>query len=172
LWNDPFGFSLGFGATVGRLPALPNVAWFFYGSPPNWLAFRDGIPANGFFAGTICSPRIPSLLLAPAILALPFLPIRPISRLFRQLLGRITKQDSASVNVVITEWHEYTIKWLREEVEFQVDGTTILQTPFSPRPPLGMVLWIDNQFAAWTPEGRLGYGTLDNPDAWLEIDFD
>jgi hypothetical protein len=32
-----------------------------------------------------------------------------------------------------------------------------------------LVYWIDNQFAAWDPEGHLAYGTLENPAASLEI---
>jgi hypothetical protein len=40
----------------------------------------------------------------------------------------------------------------------------------SPNPPLGAVIWIDNQYAAFTPEGKIGFGVLDNPEpAWLEI---
>jgi len=32
------------------------------------------------------------------------------------------------------------------------------------------VAWIDNQYAKWTPDGHIGFGTLANPDAaWLEI---
>lgn len=169
LWNDPFGFSIGFGRTEGRLPVLPNAAWFFYASPPNWLSFRDGIPAQGFFAGAINSPRIPSLLLAPALIALPLLAFRPFSRLLRLLTGKIVLQDAATISVDVTNWHEYSIYWLREILEFKIDGETVLKTPFSPRPPLGLVLWIDNQFAAWTPEGRLAYGTLDIPAASLEV---
>ncbi len=168
LWNDPFGFSLGFGGTPGRLPVLPNAAWFFHASPPNWLAFHDGIPANGFFAGTIHSPRLPSLLLAPALPAVPFLLLRPISRLMRKLISQLARQDAEPLSVDVSAWHEYSIKWLHECVEFKVDKS-ILQTSTSPPRPLGLVFWIDNQFAAWTPEGRLGYGTLDNPTAWLEI---
>jgi len=169
LWNDPFGFSLGSGGTEGRLPVLPNAAWFFHASPPNWLSFREGIPANGFFAGTIYSPHLPPLLLAPDLLALPFLGLRPISRLLRQLAGQTILQDAMAISVDVTKWHEFSVQWLREYTEFKIDGVTILQTSISPEPPLGLVLWIDNQFAAWTSEGRLGYGTLDNPAAWLEI---
>ncbi len=177
LWNDPFGFSLGFpvrtgdfvGGTEGRLPVLPDAAWFFHASPPNWLSLRDEIPARGFFAGTIRSPRLPSLLLAPGLLAAPLLAVRPLSRLLRRLAGQTVRQEAAAISVDVTEWHEYSIHWLRECTEFKIDGETILQTSFSPAPPLGLVLWIDNQFAAWTPEGRLGYGTLENPAAWLEI---
>jgi len=177
LWNDPFSFSLGFpvrtgdfvGGIAGRLPALPNAAWFFHASPPNWLSLRDGIPAHGFFAGMIHSPRLPSLLFAPALLALPFLALRPISRFLRKMAGRTVRQDAAEISADVTKWHEYSIQWLREYSEFKMDGETILKTSISLAPPLGLVLWIDNQFAAWTSEGRLGYGTLDNPAAWLEI---
>jgi hypothetical protein len=50
-----------------------------------------------------------------------------------------------------------------------VDGEVVLQTAFAPRGPLGLVLWLDNQYAYWQPDGRLGYGTLPSPDAWIEI---
>jgi hypothetical protein len=171
LWNDPFGISLGFGGTAGRLPTPPNTAWFFHGSPPNWLSLRDGIPANGFFAGTIQSPRIPNLLLPPSLLALPLLAIRPISRFMRKMVAKIILQESAVITTDVTKWHEYTIDWLRERVEFKIDDKPILRTSTSPNPPLGLVIWIDNQYGAWTPEGRLNYGKLDNPSAWLEFEF-
>jgi hypothetical protein len=179
LWNAPFGLSLGFiGGKPGRLPALPQTAWFMHASPPNWLSLRDGpnpgsdqaIPANGFFAGTFRSPLIPSFLFAPALLSLPLFTIRPFSRLMRRLAGRFIHQDAARVIVDVTQWHEYSIHWLSEGCIFSVDGSEILRTPCSPRPPLGLVLWIDNQFAAWTPEGKLEYGTLENPVAWMELE--
>lgn len=179
LWNDPFGLSLGFGGgKPGRLPALPQTAWFMHASPPNWLSLRDdptpgsdqAIPANGFLAGTFCSPRIPSFLFAPGLLALPLFAVRPFSRILRRLASRIIRQDAARVDLDVTQWHAYSIHWLSESCTFSVDGSEILHTPCSPRPPLGLVIWIDNQFAAWTPEGRLGYGTLENPAAWLEIE--
>jgi hypothetical protein len=35
---------------------------------------------------------------------------------------------------------------------------------------LGLVLWIDNQYAAFPPTGRLRIGSLLNPEsAWLEL---
>ncbi len=169
LWNDPFGFSLGFGRTEGRLPVLPNAAWFFHASEPNWLSLRSDIPANGFFAGTWNSPRIPSLLLAPALITLPMLLIKPISRFLRRIIAKIMTQDAAPISIDVTTWHEYSIDWLHEFLEFKIDGETCLKSKIPPRPPLGVVLWIDNQFAAWTPEGQLGYGTLDSPNASMEI---
>ncbi|MFH1524193.1 MAG: hypothetical protein ABIF04_04450 [Chloroflexota bacterium] len=170
LWNDPFGLSLGFGGNPARLPALPQAAWFFHASSPNWLSLRDELPANGFFAWTFRSPLIPSLLLAPGLLVAPLLALRPVSRLLRRLASRVIRQDGEAVSVDVTQWHEYSIQWLSTGCSFTVDGNEILYTQIFPRPPLGLVLWIDNQFAAWTPEGRLGYGTLENPAAWLEIE--
>jgi hypothetical protein len=178
LWNDPFGFSIGFGGKKRRLPTLPQAAWFMHASPPNWLSFRDDplpgsnriVPASGFFAGTFRSPRIPALLFAPGLLALPFVALRSFSRLVRKLASRFIKQDGAGLQVEVTRWHEYSIQWLEAGCLFSVDGSEILRTPISPRPPLGLVIWIDNQFAAWTPEGRLGYGVLGNAAVWMEIE--
>jgi len=169
LWNDPFGFAIGFGGTARRLPALPNTAWFFHASPENYLSLHIDTPANGFFAGMFRSPRWPTPLLAPALLALPFLALRPASRLLRRLASRLIQQDGSAVSVDVTQWHEYSIRWQAGAVLFFVDGVEILRTPLAPRGPLGLVLWIDNQYAAWRPDGSLGYGTLANPAAWLEI---
>ncbi len=178
LWNDPFGFSIGFGGKKRRLPALPQVAWFMHASKPNWLSFRDEllagsgriVPPNGFFAGTFRSPNIPSILFAPGVVALPLLALRPGARLLRRLASRMIRQDGIGIEVDVTAWHEYSMQWLEEACVFGMDGREILQTPISPLPPLGLVIWIDNQFAAWTPEGRIGYGVLENEAAWMEIE--
>ena len=109
LWNDPFGFAIGFGGTRRRLPALPNAAWFFHASPENYLSLLNDTPPNGFFAGTFRSQRWLSPLLAPALLALPFLALRPASRLLRRLTSRLVRQDGSAVSVDVTQWHEYSI---------------------------------------------------------------
>jgi hypothetical protein len=174
LWNDPFGFSLNLGGgKPGRLPTLPQTAWFMHASAPNWLSLLDDaerVPANGFFAGIFRSPSFHPLLFAPGLLALRLCAIRPFSHCLRRVASRIIHQDGARIDLDVTKWHEYSIQWLPESCVFGVDGGVTLQTYFSPRPPLGLVLWIDNQFAAWTPEGRLGYGILENPVAWMEIE--
>jgi hypothetical protein len=173
LWNDPFGVSLGFGGKHGRLPTLPQVAWFMYASPPNWLSFRNDpteVPPNGFFAGTIRSKKIPSLLTAAGLPLLPFTVIRPASRLLRRFARRIIHQDLARIENDVTEWHTYSLQWKSDSCQFSVDDNEILETSLLPQGPLGLVLWIDNQFAAWTPEGRIQFGILKNPEGWLEID--
>jgi hypothetical protein len=179
LWNDPFGFSIGFGGKKKQLPALPQVAWFMHASEPNWLSFQDKpgknpgsiIPGNGFFAGTLRSRPLPSMLFVPAMPLLPLLLFKPASRLAKRLANRLfIQQDGTDVTVDVTTWHDYSLHWLEQECTFAVDGKEILRTPVSPLPPLGLVIWIDNQYAAWTPEGRLGYGTLENEPAWMEIE--
>jgi hypothetical protein len=51
-----------------------------------------------------------------------------------------------------------------------VEGKPVLETATAPFGPLGLVLWVDNQYAALAPDGRLGFGTLENTEpAWLDI---
>jgi len=169
LWNDPFAMNL-LGGTARRLPALPNAAWFFFALPPNYLTLRDEAPGHGFLAQVFRSPRIPSLLLAPGGLALPLLAWRAAGRAFRRAARRIVAEDSARIHVDVTQWHEYEFQWLLGTVRFKVDGSELLVTPLSPRGPLGLVLWIDNQYMAFPPDGRLRMGMLPvEREASLEV---
>jgi len=164
LWNDPFGLSLGFGGSPFRLPTLPNAAWFFYASPQNYLSFRGNKPAHGFLAQTFRSPRFhPSLI--GAGLALPFSRVEA-----RRRLGQVISEDSTAIHVDVTQWHRYRLRWWENSVAFEVDDVLVMETSVSPHPPLGLILWIDNQFAAFTPEGKISFGVLAHPEAWLEIE--
>jgi hypothetical protein len=177
LWNDPFGLSLGFGGNPFRLPALPNAAWFFYGSKENYLSFQGGLgtgeknarptqpagAANGFMAQTFRAPRFHPLLI-PAGLALPF-----SRKATRKLLGRVIDEDSSAISVDTTQWHRYSLEWSAERVAWDVDEVRAFESPVSPNPPLGFIIWIDNQYAAFTPEGRLAAGVLQSGEEWLEV---
>lgn len=182
LWNDPFGFSLGFGGNPFRMPALPNAIWFFGASEESYLSFgnpraerrrsnpdgpreREGVAANGFIAQTFRAPKFhPSLI--PAGLALPF-----SRKLTRQMLGNIIDEDGIRLSVDVTQWHRYKLEWREERVSFAVDNVQVFESNVSPNSPLGLVIWIDNQYAAFTPEGKIGFGVLENPEpAWLELD--
>ena len=170
LWNDPFSLSMGLGGAAQRFPALPEAAWFFFASPPNYLSFRDDLPAQGFLAATFQAPAIPApiLALAAPALALAALPVG--ARLVRRTLRRLVRQSAALVPGDVTAWHTYTLDWQPDGVTFMLDGDTIAAAPVAPRGPLALVLWIDNQYAALPPTGRLRYGTLANPGpAWLEV---
>jgi hypothetical protein len=164
LWNDPFGLSLGFGGNPFRLPALPNAVWFFGASKENHLSFRDDKPAQGFLAQTFRSPKFhPSLILAG--LALPF-----SRKSTRRLMSRVIAEDGIGLNVDVTKWRRYRLDWRENRVSFEVDDVQVFESQVSPNLPLGLVIWIDNQYAAFTPAGKIGFGVLENPEpAWLEI---
>jgi hypothetical protein len=170
LWNNPFGMAILKGAEMLRLPALPNCAWFFFASPPNYLSLRDDLPAQGGLAAAFRSTRIPAPLLALAAPALPLLLWRPAARQLRRLARTFVRQDAVGLELSPLEWHTYQISWRMGGVEFFIDGERVLDTDITPNGPLGLVLWVDNQFAAWSPNGQVRFGTLETKQpAWIEI---
>jgi hypothetical protein len=170
LWNDPFSFLIAYSGIVPRLPSLPDAAWFFHASSQNYLSLRDDIPASGFLAATFNSKKVPTglLVLASPLLALTLIPVT--AQLVRRQLRRVIYQDSVLIDTNVTEWHEYQMEWEDDQVRFHLDGIDILQTKVAPNSPMCLVIWVDNQYAALPPRGRVKYGTLPNPEpAWLEI---
>jgi len=189
LWNDPFGMSLGFRGNPFRLPALPNAVWFFGASEENYLSFKAAAgfdtggnsirltqpaAANGFIAQTFRSPRFHPLLIL-AGLALPF-----SRRMSRRMLSHIIGEDGVQLSsskvddskrfsVDPTQWHRYKLEWRAKRVVWEVDEVRVFESAVSPNPPLGVVIWIDNQYAAFTPEGKIAMGVLAGKDEWLEI---
>jgi len=169
-WNDPFGVGLFNGGELARLPTLPNTAWFFFASPQNYLSLQDNLPAQGNLAATFHSPRWPAIYSLGALLLLPFSVIRPVARLLRSLGRRLVQQSATTLPITTTDWHRYEIDWQVDRVGFWVDGSSILEACTAPIGPLALVFWVDNQFAAIPPDGRLRWGTLANPvPAWIEI---
>jgi hypothetical protein len=170
LWNDPFSFLLSNNKVVPRLPTLPDAAWFFHASTHNYLSIRDDLPASGFLAATFSSRRVPTLglvMLSP-ILALTLLP--GTAQLVRNMLRHPVRQDAVQIQTNVTEWHAYSMEWVDGQVMFTLDGVEIMRTIIAPNGPLSLVIWVDNQYAALPPRGRLRFGNLPNPEpAWLEI---
>lgn len=163
VWNDPFGMSLGFGGNRFRLPTLPNAAWFFGASKENYLSFGDK-PAQGFLAQSFRAPKFhPSLF--PAGLALPF-----SAKTTRRMLGKVIAEDASALSVDVTQWHRYRLQWSLKRVVWEVDDVRVFESAVSPNPPLGLVIWIDNQFAAFTPQGKISFGVLEGNEEWLEIE--
>jgi hypothetical protein len=171
LWNDPYGMSLVPGNGLFRFPALPNALWFFNSSELCYLSFRDDRPGNGFLAQVFCSPRFDPLLLG-AGLAFPF-----ARRAARRMLARLIDEDSVQLDrpggdgaFDVTAWHRYAIDWTAAGTRLTVDDTCLLDTPISPRGPLGIVIWIDNQYAAYTPQGKVSFGLQRNAQpAWMDV---
>jgi hypothetical protein len=127
-------------------------------------AQRGTYLANGFLAQSFRSPRFhPWLMLAG--LTLPF-----SRRMARRFMGKVIGDEGVRLEVDASQWHRYSLDWRETRVSFQVDGAPVFESTVSPHPPLGLVIWIDNQFAAFTPEGKIGFGVLKNPEpAWLEV---
>lgn len=157
LWNAPFG------PGVGVVPALPQASWFFYGSPRNDLPFAPvGDAGNGWFAGTIDAGARSALAIAP--MTLPVLLLNQFESSRRRLWPAVQQRLAISfrrLDITITHWHRYELAWRENGCFFRVDDMPVLQTPSSPRGPLGFVAWIDNQYLVATPTGRLRWGTED-----------
>jgi hypothetical protein len=170
LWNDPFGSGLLSRAGGARLPVLPQAAWFFFASAPNYLSFRDDLPAQGALAATFRSVSWPSALLALGLPVYALLAIPAAARLLRRFARRFVQQDAVLLQLDPTEWHTYRMEWRQASVHFQVDEQPVFQTGVAPAGPLGLVIWIDNQYAAFPADGRLRYGTLPvGEEMWIEV---
>jgi hypothetical protein len=170
LWNDPFGMAVVRGAEMLRLPTLPNAAWFFIASPPNALTLRDDLPANGALATTFRAPHLPGLLLALGAPSLPLLWVKPTRRPLRRIGSQVVRQSAVHLDHDLTAWHRYEVAWSPDGVRLSVDGQAVLETVVAPLGPLGLVLWVDNQYAALPPDRSPSFGSLANPEpAWVEI---
>lgn len=185
-WNDPFTASFGLSGMARRLPALPNSAWFFFGSKQNHLSFQDDLPSNGFTAVCFRSVNIPGLLLAPAGLLVPLLAVPPAARVLRKVIRRFVQEDSHRIPFDPEAWHTYRLvidSREKEEVKsagvsnpadcharFYVDDALILKTRVIPRGRLGLVVWIDNQYLSFPATGKIKAGSIASEmPGWLEV---
>jgi len=169
-WNDPFAMGFLTGLKGLRLPVFPDAAWFFFASPQSFLSFRDDLAGNGLTAGMFRSPGRPGIKTFFGLLLMPFLFLPAVSRRLRKSVSQILIQDSQPIAADPTRWHRYELLWEQESSSFFVDGLQVLRTTASPRGPMGFLLWIDNQSAAWTPGGEIGYRLLPGEErAWMEV---
>lgn len=169
-WNDPFGMTIVRGTQL-RLPVLPNAAWFFFASPQNHISLREDLPGDGQMGATFRSPKRLPIRLALGISLLPLLLLPPVVRWLRNLAKQYVRQDAIVLNHDPTTWHLYELEWRTGQIGFYLDGHPFLHTVVVPHSPLGLVIWIDNQYASLPPDGHLGYGTLGNEkNAWIEVD--
>jgi hypothetical protein len=170
LWNDPFGMGLSPAERLVRLPALPNTAWFFHASQPNYLSLRDDLPAQGWLAGVFRSPLVPSGLMALGAPGLALLALPAAARWLRRIARRVVQQDAAGLALDPTGWRSYELELQAGRVLFRVDGALMMETGVVPRGRLGVVIWIDNQYMRFGPDGRLRAGTLPVAGpAWIEV---
>jgi hypothetical protein len=164
-WNDPFML------TEKRLPALPRAIWFFYASPPSDMKLDLSTRGWGWKAATIDADRPSFWLLAPTIpIAVPLMHVDAAHRRLWPIAQRTIGVSEAPVDVDMTAWHTYVVEWGVRTARFLVDGQVILACATPPQGPLGLVIWLDNQYMIVTPQGRLRHGLLDKPgQQWLEL---
>lgn len=164
-WNDPFMMS------GSRTPALPRAVWFFYASPPSNMQLAHGVPGQGWKAAVIDAQRPLFYFLAPAALVgIPLMRWRRAYDTLWPLAQTAMGIAEAPVLANMTEWHTYRLSWAPNLVHFWVDDTLVQVTTRAPRGPLGLVIWLDNQYMVVTPQGHLRHGLLATPRTqWMEI---
>ncbi|MFZ1752225.1 MAG: hypothetical protein WBO46_00265 [Caldilineaceae bacterium] len=166
-WNDPFGMA------GPRAPALPQSVWFFYAGPLSNLKLEVDTPGWGWKAATLNARRRQFAALAPTIpLAVPLMNVTALYRWLWPVGQRAIGVSERTVPVSMTDWHIYAIDWRTDGVTFGVDGQPLLATPYAPVGPLGLVIWLDNQYMQVTPWGQFGWGTVAKPAAqWMDVDW-
>lgn len=153
-WNHPFG-------PGGRGLRLPAAVWWFFAALPNDLRLALDVPGHGWKAAALdaARPRAWSMLpLAPAA-AVAFQSARLYRRWYPALQRRLGIAERALDAALLLERHTYTLEWRADGARFAIDGEPVLETDSAPRGPLGAVIWIDNQYAVATPQGRIRFGT-------------
>lgn len=163
-WNDPAGTGL-------RRLRLPQALWFFYAGAASQLE----LTANGAHNGWLAMSFVPRLGWC-----LGLLPLAPLALLlsqnawFRQrcclpLLQLALGVRSQSIKLSWNMWQQYQIDWYADRVEFWLDQQLVLKTASVPTSNLGLILWLDNQYAQVSPRGIIRGGILAHQNQSLEI---
>lgn len=165
-WNASFSLA-------GGPPRLPDAVWFFSSSPPSNMALMPGAPGYGWKAQVVHAHRPGALAAAaPLVAAMLWAKLGGREELAARWLNRLTGTREAPLDPQLADlrdWHDYEIEWREDAARFRVDGQEVLNAPAPPRGPLGLVIWIDTQYAIVTPRGRLRFGALATDEQWLEL---
>ncbi len=157
-WNHPF-------VPGERGFRLPKAAWFFFSSPPSNMRLAAGVPGPGWKAATIDATRWPFLALLPTA-PLGFLLMR-LPPLYRRLWpiaqSAVGVSECLLPESLLAEPHSYTLDWQPDGLTFRVDEQVVHQCAAAPRGRLGLIAWIDNQYAIVTPQGQFGFGLVTVP---------
>lgn len=154
-WNAPYS------PITSAIPARPASVWFFGNGNGN-MAWTPHTHATGFKCATLETRTWQSLVIAP------FTPLILLAnrhpRIYRWLWSRLMPHLRLHETMIATPddtWHRYQIDWRTDSVTWSVDDAIIGRTPFAPHGPLGLCIWIDNQWVTATPDGRFGWGLCD-----------
>lgn len=144
------------------LRLLPRAVWFFSSTPPNNMPLALGVAGNGFKVA-VFNTRQPAFYALAPLAPIGFLAMRN-NFLYRKLwpIGQraIGVDEHALDTTLLTEPHHYAIDWHATHIDFRIDGTTVFTTRRVPQGKLGFTVWIDNQYAVVTPQGKFGAGII------------
>lgn len=136
------------------------------------MALARDVPGHGWKVATLDAGRPLALALLP-LAPFGFLLMR-VPALYRRLwpvAQRAIGVSEALLPVDLSEPHTYSLDWLPDGVTFRVDRQIVHEATASPRGPLGLIAWMDNQYAIITPQGRIGFGVTPIPrEQWLALD--
>ena len=166
LWNDPFTLS------GGGVLAAPNTIWFFAASPPNDQYLCDGVPGRGWKAAALNTGGYPPLMVMPGAAAAVLLTRIPgLGRPIMKMARRMITASERLLEVRMRDWHDYAFDWRDGSAVFRVDGVEVLRADSPPAGPLGLVIWIDNQYAIASETGQFKFGLIAHlEERWMEIE--
>lgn len=144
---------------------LPQAIWYFFTSPENDIALAQGIVGSGWKAAAINSRDWRFLALLPvAPLGFLLMRCRPLYDALWPIGQRaIGVSEALLAPGLLRDFHSYSIDWLAGRAIFAVDGQVVHQAEHVAPGPLGFIVWIDNQYAIVTPQGRFKWGLLAAP---------
>lgn len=159
-WNAPFSES-------NSALAAPQAVWFFHASPPSFLSMVAGGLGSGWRAQVINAPQVPKwIVLAGGAAWYVLKPLRP---LFYRAAAAQVGGGEALVPGAFDAWHTYRLDWLKDRVDFFVDGSVIYTTKSSPRGPLGFVAWIDNSMLNIRGDAFAFGNVAVTKEQWMEL---
>jgi len=147
-WNNPMPL---WGT---RMEVKPNWIWLYYASPQSTISITDG-PTSGWKASILNAGTGGEAMLALSdrLMKLPGLG-RTLSSM------RMPAQENSLDKIDFTSWRDLTIEWLEEEITFWVDGIVVLHAHLQVTVPQAFVVWLDNNYAALTSDGKFDIGSL------------
>lgn len=152
-WNAPYS------PLASRWPAFPATVWFFGNASGNLAWDIDSAP-TGFKAATLDTRRMHARLLAP--FAPLLLLLMRSAAIYRIVWPRLTRWLGLSERMLPQDsaWHHYELLWQPDRTIWLVDGIVVHQTSCSPHAPLGLCIWVDNQWLNAGPQSGFGWGVV------------
>ncbi len=159
-WNDPFDW-------VGNVESPPNALWFFYASSHSDMAFVRGVTGSGWKAAFLNGGRVDRFTMAAGnfLFRLP-----GMSKLVFAVAETRMGAAEQLLDLDMTAWHDYDIKWQPREAVFSVDGQDVFRAPNPPTVPLGFVAWVDNNATAMGPGKEFEFKRIEiSHRQWMEL---